>query len=93
MKAPNSGGYLLPYWKIACNDKNNSGKIQNFIKSTRTNSPTSELGAISLPLSVMRLCILRHHLIIIVILFLSASNEQILIRLLKLLSIITDSQF
>ena len=31
MKAGSSGGYILPYWKIICNDKNNSGKIQNFI--------------------------------------------------------------
>ena len=34
MKAGNTGGYPLPYWKIICNDKNNNGKIQNFIKST-----------------------------------------------------------
>ena len=32
MKSGNTGGYLLPYWKIICNDKNNNGKIQNFIK-------------------------------------------------------------
>ena len=31
------------------NDKNNSGKIQNFIKSTKTNSPTGYSGATSLP--------------------------------------------
>ena len=49
MKAGNTGGYLLPYWKIICNDKNNNGKIQNFIKSTKTNSPTSDSGATSLP--------------------------------------------
>ena len=49
MKAGNTGGYLLLYWKIVCNDKNNSGKIQNFIKSTKTNSPTSHSGATSLP--------------------------------------------
>ena len=49
MKAGITGGYLLPYWKIVCNDKNNSGKIHNFIKSTKTNSPTDDLGATSLP--------------------------------------------
>ena len=49
MKAGNTGGYVLPYWKIICNDKNNSGKIQNFIKSTKTSSPTSHSGATSLP--------------------------------------------
>ena len=48
MKATNTGGYLLPYWKIICNDKNNNGKIQNFIKSTKTNSPTGNSGATSL---------------------------------------------
>ena len=35
MKAGNTGGYLLPYRKIICNDKNNNGKIQNFMKSTK----------------------------------------------------------
>ena len=49
MKAGNTGGYLLPYWKIICNDKNNNGKIQNFIKSTKTNSPTGYSGVTSLP--------------------------------------------
>ena len=48
MKAVNTGGYLLPYWKIICNDKNNSSKLQNFTKSTKTNSPTSDSGATSL---------------------------------------------
>ena len=49
MKTPNSGGYLLPYWKTICNDKNNNGKIENFIKSTKTNSPTGDSGGTSLP--------------------------------------------
>ena len=49
MKAGNTGGYLLPYWKIICNDKNINGKLQNFLKSTKTNSPTSDSGATSLP--------------------------------------------
>ena len=49
IKYPNSGGYLLPYWKINCNDKNNNGKIQNFIKSTKSNSPTGNSGATSIP--------------------------------------------
>ena len=47
MKAGNTGGYPLPPWKILCNDKNNNGKIQNFIKSTKTNSPTGISGATS----------------------------------------------
>ena len=49
MKAGNTGGYLLPYWKIICNDKNNSGKISSFIRSTETNSPTGSSGATTLP--------------------------------------------
>ena len=48
MKTGNSGGYLLPYWKIICNDKTNNGKLQNFIKSTKINSPTRDSGAMSL---------------------------------------------
>ena len=48
MKAGNTGGYLLPYWKIICNDKINNGKIRNFIKSTKSNSPTGNSGATSL---------------------------------------------
>ena len=49
MKASNTSGYLLPYWKIICNDRNNSGKITNFIKSTKTSSLTGFSGATSLP--------------------------------------------
>ena len=49
IKYPNTGGYLLQNWTIECNDKNNSGKIQNFKKSTKTNSPTGYSGATSLP--------------------------------------------
>ena len=43
------GGYLLQNWNIKSNDKNNDGKIKNFIRSTETNSSTSESGATSLP--------------------------------------------
>ena len=49
MKAGNTGGYLLPYWKVICNDKNINGKIQNFIKSTKSNSPTGNSGITSFP--------------------------------------------
>ena len=44
MKAGNTANSLLPYWKILCNDKNNSGKITNFIKSTKIKSPTADSG-------------------------------------------------
>ena len=49
MKSPNTGGYLLHNWVIKCYDKNNNRQIQNFIKSTKTISPTSYSGAESLP--------------------------------------------
>ena len=49
IKAGNTAGYLLPYWKIICNDKNNNGEKQNFKNSTKTNSPTGDSGATSLP--------------------------------------------
>ena len=49
IKYPNNGGYLLQNWIIRCNDKNNNGKIQNFLRSTKTNSPTASSGATVLP--------------------------------------------
>ena len=48
IKHPNSGGYLSQQWNIKCNNENNNGKIQNFFKSTKTNSPTSDSGDTSL---------------------------------------------
>ena len=49
MRVGNGDPHVLPLWKIICNNKNNNGKISNFIKTTRTNSPTSQSGATSLP--------------------------------------------
>ena len=49
MISPNSGSYLLQRWLIESKDKNNNGKISNFIKSTRTGSPTRDSGANALP--------------------------------------------
>ena len=46
---PNTGGYLLQQRNTKCNVENSNGKIQNFIKSTITNSPTSYSGATSIP--------------------------------------------
>ena len=46
---PNTVGYLLQKWNIKCKDKNNSGKIQNFIRSTKSSSPTGNSGATTLP--------------------------------------------
>ena len=42
---PNVGGYLQQNWIITANDINNNSKIQNFIRSTKTTSPTGASGA------------------------------------------------
>ena len=49
INTPNSGGYRLQNWVIKCNGKNSNGKISNFIRSTKSNSPTTYSGATSLP--------------------------------------------
>ena len=49
IKCPKTGGYLLQNCVIKCNDKNNKGKVQNFFKSLKTNSPTGLTGAESVP--------------------------------------------
>ena len=49
IKFPNSGTALLQKWKIYCNNKNNQSRISDFIKPTKTNSPTGYSGAVSLP--------------------------------------------
>ena len=49
IKFPNSGTTLLQKWKIYCNNKNIQSRINDFIKSTKTNSPSSYSGATSLP--------------------------------------------
>ena len=49
IKFPNKGTFLLQNWNIKCNDKNNNGNINNFIRSTKSNSPTADSGATSLP--------------------------------------------
>ena len=48
-KYPNTDGYLLQTGAIKCNDKNNKVKSQNFIKSTKNNSPTGDSGATGFP--------------------------------------------
>ena len=45
MISPNSGLYLLQKWSIECKDRNNNGKVNNFIKSTKSSSPTGMSGA------------------------------------------------
>ena len=48
IKYPNIGSDLLQKWNIKCNNKNNISKVGDFIKSTKTNSPTGSSGATSL---------------------------------------------
>ena len=48
MRYPNIGSDLLQKWNIKCNNKNNVSKVGDFIKSTKTNSPTGYSGATSL---------------------------------------------
>ena len=49
MRAPNRGLYLLQKWKVICKDRNNNANINNFIKSTKTQSSTESSGATQLP--------------------------------------------
>ena len=49
MRYPNIGSDLLQKWNIKCNNKNNQSKITDFIKSTKTSSPTGFSAAESLP--------------------------------------------
>ena len=45
IRYPNTGGYLLQNWLIKCNDENNKGKIQNFIRSTNDLTPSPDTGS------------------------------------------------
>ena len=49
IKYPNIGSDLLQKWNIKCNNKNNVSKVGDFIKSTKTTSPTGHSGATNLP--------------------------------------------
>ena len=49
MRAPNNGLDLLQKWKIVCRDRHNNSKINNFIRSTKTQSPTLDSGATQVP--------------------------------------------
>ena len=44
-----NGQYLLPRRKVVCNDKNNKVVTTNFIRMTKTNSPTNHSRATTLP--------------------------------------------
>ena len=49
LRYPNIGSDLLQKWNNKCNNKNNVSKVGDFIKSTKTHSPTGYSGATSLP--------------------------------------------
>ena len=49
IKYPNIGSDLLQKWYIKRNNKNDVSKVGDFIKSTKTSSPTNDSGASSLP--------------------------------------------
>ena len=49
LEIPNTGTDLLQNWKIICNNRLGEGTPSDFVKSTKTNSPTSQSGATSLP--------------------------------------------
>ena len=49
IKYPNVGRDLLQKWNIKCNNKNNQSIPSDFVKSTKTNSPTGHSVAVSLP--------------------------------------------
>ena len=44
-----NGQYILPLWKVVCNDRKYNGVVTNFIRATRSSSPTDFSGARSLP--------------------------------------------
>ena len=49
MTFPNTGNDLLQNWKIIGNIRHGEGRPRDFIKSTKTNSPTGASGATFLP--------------------------------------------
>ena len=49
IRVGNIGSVVLPYWRCICNNKNNTGKLTNFIKTTKTKSSTGNTGATTLP--------------------------------------------
>ena len=49
IKICNSCGYLLPRRKKICNNRKGIGKLKNFIRATKTSSPTGDSRQTSLP--------------------------------------------
>ena len=84
IKYPNSGGYLLPGWRIFCKDKNFNCKTQNFIKPKKKQIlPRLNRGPPLCRLLGMLLCTSRHLQTIMVIMYSLVLKELILYKLLK----------
>ena len=49
IRYPNTGSDLLQKWNIKCNNRNNQSILSDFVKSTKTTSPTNDSGATDLP--------------------------------------------
>ena len=94
IKYPNIGGYIIQRWNLKYNDKDINGKIQNFIKSSKTSSPTDHSGAPSLSKSVTIFCILKQaEAFLVLVMFFVAGKGTILLILLIYLPIIKGFQF
>ena len=83
IKSPITGDYLPQNWVIKCNDKNNNGQLQNFIKNQQKQTAQQLIPEQShYLLSIIVFSMLRHHLIIKVTLSFLVSNELIIYKLL-----------
>ena len=94
IKFPNIRSDLLQKCNIKCKNKNNDSKVGNFLKSTRTNSPTGESGATTLPPignSFMYVETSSNNHVSVKFFFLL--KDQTSFKLVISLSIITDFQF
>ena len=88
------GQYLLPRWKVICNDKNNNGVTTNFIRATKKTAQQAIRERQPYHQLVQRLCISQLVAIIMVMKgSLSVGRELILYKLLIQLSIIKDFHF
>ena len=94
IKYRNTGDNLLQQWNTKCNDKINNGKKnKTLLNQQKQTAQPSFREKSHYFLSVIFLCILRQVLLIMVKIFLSASNEQIKFNLVIYHFIITKFQF
>ena len=62
MRNPNTGQSLSQKWTLNCLNKYYNAKLNTFLKSTTSTSPTAESGASSVLQSDGHSCLLRHRL-------------------------------